>query len=82
MGPTKYIVFAAAEDAGDPGDLVVDVVLRIAVTAGALQPVVTISPAASNGAAPTRPPVRVVGSAGHRETTLIQPPTGSSPVTI
>lgn len=24
MRPTKYTVFAAAEDAGDPGDLVVD----------------------------------------------------------
>ena len=52
MRATKYIVFAAAEGAGDPGDLVVDVVLRIAVAAGALQPAVTISPAASNGAAP------------------------------
>ena len=35
MRPTKYIVFAVAEDTGDPGDLVVDVVLRIAGAAGA-----------------------------------------------
>ena len=55
---------------------------RVAVAAGAPQPAVTISPAASNGAAPAHPPVTVVGSAGHRETTLIQPPAGSSLVTI
>jgi hypothetical protein len=71
MKPTEYTVFAAAEDACDPGDLVVNVVLRVAVEADALQPAVTISPAASNGAAPARPPVTVVGSAGHRETTLM-----------
>jgi hypothetical protein len=71
MRPTKYTVFAAAEDAGDPGDLVVEAVRRVAVAAGALQPAVTISPAASNGAAPARPPVTVVGNAGHWETTLI-----------
>jgi hypothetical protein len=71
MRPTKYTVFAAAEDAGDPGDLVVEAVRRVAVAAGALQPAVTISPAASNGAAPARPPVTVVSNAGHWETTLI-----------
>jgi hypothetical protein len=71
MRPTKYTVFAAAEDAGDPGDLVVEAVRRVAVAAGALQPAVTISPAASNGAAPARPPVTVIGNAGHWETTLI-----------
>ena len=71
MRPTKYTVFAAAEDAGDPSDLVVEAVRRVAVAAGALQPAVTISPAASNGAAPARPPVTVVGNAGHWETTLI-----------
>jgi hypothetical protein len=52
MRPTKYTVFATAEDAGDPGDLAVDPVLRVAVAAGASQPAVTISPAASNGLAP------------------------------
>jgi hypothetical protein len=67
MRPTKYTVFAAAEDAGDPGDLVVEAVRRVAVAAGALQPAVTISPAASNGAAPARPPVTVVGNAGHQD---------------
>jgi hypothetical protein len=37
MRPTKYTVFAATEDVGDQGDLVLDVVFRIAVAAGALQ---------------------------------------------